>query len=119
LPAAGKKEVKAEDMPVTKGNYPTYAGMETGKEPGHLKGVEFLRWVSLVLNDPSFTKQTDGYREGVAFKQFERLGLQSRQPFNPKTLTPEHKATVEAGIGKGRKDVLALIARGSGPDMNG
>ena len=37
--AAGRKEdVKAEDVPLTKGDYPTYPGMETVKEPGKLKG---------------------------------------------------------------------------------
>jgi len=49
--AASQKEVKAEDVPLTKGDYPTYPGMETVKEPGRLKGVDFLRWISLVLND--------------------------------------------------------------------
>ena len=44
--AAGKKDVKAEDVPLTKGNYPAYPGMESVKEPGHLKGVDFLRSVS-------------------------------------------------------------------------
>jgi hypothetical protein len=29
--------------------------METVREPGRLKGIDFLRWVSLVLNDTSFT----------------------------------------------------------------
>ena len=57
--AAGRKEVRAEDMPLTKVDYPTYPGMETVKEPGRLTGVDFLRWVGLVLTDPIFTKQTD------------------------------------------------------------
>src|SRR5262245_6214545 len=38
--AAGKKVVKTEDVPITKGNYPTYPGMEDVKEPGKLQ-VEF------------------------------------------------------------------------------
>ena len=53
------------------------------KEPGKLGGVEFLRWVSLVLNDPVFTKQTDGHHEITAFTRFERLGLKAGQPFDP------------------------------------
>ncbi|MEJ2646733.1 MAG: DUF1254 domain-containing protein, partial [Gammaproteobacteria bacterium] len=53
--AAGRKEVRAEDVPLTKATYATYPGMETVREPGKLTGVDFLRWVSLVLNDPSFT----------------------------------------------------------------
>ena len=61
--AAGRKEVKAEDVPPTKAEYATYPGMEEVREPGKLTGVEFLRWVSLVLNDPSFTKQSDGHKE--------------------------------------------------------
>jgi Protein of unknown function (DUF1214) len=36
--AAGKKAVKAEDVPLTKGSYPTSPGMESVKEPGKLKG---------------------------------------------------------------------------------
>jgi len=81
--AAGEKEVKAEDVAVTRGDYPTYPGMETVREPGRLNGVEFLRWASLVLNDPSFTKQTDGYKEVTAFARFERLGLKAGSPFDP------------------------------------
>ncbi|TMJ41197.1 MAG: DUF1254 domain-containing protein, partial [Alphaproteobacteria bacterium] len=65
--AAGKKNVKAEDVPLTKAAYPTYPGMETVREPGRLKGDDFLRWASLVLNDASFTKQADGHKEIEAF----------------------------------------------------
>ena len=76
--AAGKKDVKAEDVPLTKGNYPTYPGMENVKEPGHLKGVDFLRWVSLILNDPSFTKQTDGHAEIAGVRQVRASWPQGR-----------------------------------------
>ena len=86
--AAGKKDVKAEDVPLTKGNYPTYPGMENVKEPGHLKGADFLHWVSLILNNSSFTKQTDGHAEVQAFAKFERLGLKAGQTFDPEKLTP-------------------------------
>ena len=53
--AAGRKDVKAEDVPLNKGDYPTYPGMDMVREPGKLEGVDYLRWVSLVLNDSSFT----------------------------------------------------------------
>ena len=79
--AAGRKTVKPEDVPLTKANYPTYPGMDAVKEPGRLKGTEFLRWVSLVLNDPTFTKQIDGHAEIGAFARFARLGLKSRPDF--------------------------------------
>jgi hypothetical protein len=75
--AAGQQDVKAEDVPMTKGAYPTYPGVETVAEPGKLGGVDFLRWVSLVLNDPSFTKQTDSHKEITALARFERLGLKA------------------------------------------
>ena len=52
--------------------------METVREPGKLTGVDYLRWVSLVLNDPSFTKQTDGHKEITALARFERLGPEGR-----------------------------------------
>jgi len=117
--AAGRKDVKAEDVPLTKGDYPTYPGMETVKEPGRLNGVEFLRWISLVLNDPSFTKQIDGYKEVTAFARFERLGLKAGSTFDPAQLTPEIAAAVEEGIEEARKDVLALSAEGSGVERNG
>lgn len=117
--AAGQKDVKPEDVPVRKGNYPTYPGMEAVKEPGKLKGVEFLRWASLVLNDPAFTKQSDGHKEMMAFARFERLGLKVGSPFEPAKLSPEITAAVEAGIEDGRKDVMALIAKGSGVERNG
>ena len=106
--AAGRKEVKAEDVPLTKGNYPSYPGMEKVKEPGKLKGVDFLRWVSLVLNDTSFTKQTDGHKEIEALAKFERLGLKAGETFDPEKLSPAIKAAVEEGIEAARKEVLAL-----------
>ncbi len=117
--AAGRKEVKAEDVPLTKGNYPTYAGMETVKEPGKLKGVEFLRWASLVLNDPTFTKQSDGYQEVTALNRFERLGLKVARPFDPAGLSSDIGEAVEEGIEECKKEVLALLAKGGGVNRNG
>jgi hypothetical protein len=117
--ASGRKEVRGEDVPLTRGNYPTYPGMEAVKEPGKLGGVEFLRWVSLVLNDPVFTKQTDGHQEITAFTRFERLGLKTGQPFDPSRLSGELKTAIDAGIEDGRKDVLAQMAKGSGVERNG
>jgi hypothetical protein len=117
--AAGKRDVKAEDVPIIKGNHPSYPGMESVKEPGHLKGTDFLRWVSLVQNDPSFTKQTDGHAELQAFARFERLGLKSGQAFDPEQLSPAIKAAVEAGIEDGRNAVIARINQITGIDMNG
>jgi len=117
--AAGRKDVKAEDVPMSKAAYPTYPGMETVKEPGKLGGVDFLRWVSLVLNDPSFTKQTDGHQEITALARFERLGLKAGTPFDPAKLTPEIVAAIEDGIAEGKKDVLALSAKGAGVERNG
>ncbi|MCX6915571.1 MAG: DUF1254 domain-containing protein [Verrucomicrobia bacterium] len=117
--AAGRKDVKAEDVPLTKGDYPTYPGMETVREPGGLKGVEFLRWVSLVLNDTSFTKQTDGNKEIEAFARFQRLGLKAGETFDPEKLTPAINAAVEEGIEDGRKEVMALLAKGVGVHQHG
>ncbi|MBX3436071.1 MAG: DUF1254 domain-containing protein [Planctomycetaceae bacterium] len=116
--AAGKKPVKPEDVPVTKGNYPTYPGMENVKEPGKLKGVEFLRWVSLVLNDPTFTKQEDGYAERMAFQRFERLGLKAGQPFDPDKLPAEIRTAVEEGIDEARAEATKAF-HAMGQDMNG
>jgi hypothetical protein len=117
--AAGRKDVKAEDVPLTRADYPTYPGMETVQEPGRLKGVDFLRWVSLVLNDPSFTRQTDSYHEVTAFKRFERLGLKAGLPFDPDQLTPEIAAAVETGIEEGKKEVVALMFENPTADRNG
>jgi hypothetical protein len=117
--AAGGKEVRAEDVPLTKGDYPTYPGMETVLEPGRLTGVDFLRWVGLVLADPIFTKQTDSYHEVTAFSRFERLGLKDGAPFDPAQLTSEIAAAVEVGIEDGKKEVLSLIAKGFGIPRNG
>ncbi|MEZ5276105.1 MAG: DUF1254 domain-containing protein [Opitutaceae bacterium] len=60
-----------------------FAGMEKVRGPGKLTGVDYLRWVSLVLKDPSFTKQTGSLREVTAFARFERLGLKTGTPFDP------------------------------------
>ena len=62
--------------------------------------MEFLRWVSLVLNDPHF-HQADPtrHKEITAFTRFERrLGLKAGSPFDPAKLSPEITAAVEAGI---------------------
>ena len=117
--AAGRKSVKPEDVPLTKGSYPTYAGMDAVKEPGKLKGVEFLRWVNLVLNDPTFTKQTDSRAEIEAFARFARLGLKAGETFDPNKLSAKTKAAIEAGIEDGHKEVVALIRRGFGAEING
>ena len=78
--AAGGKDVKTEDVPMVKGAYPTYPGMETVAEPGKLGGVDFLRWVSLVLNDSSFTKQTDGHQEITALMPCLSWARHGRRP---------------------------------------
>ena len=117
--AAGKKDVKAEDVPVTKGSYPSYGLMESVKEPGQLQGLSFLHWVNLILNDKSFTKQKDGHKEIEAFARFERLGVVTGRAFDPSGRSPEIRAAIEAGIEDGRKEVLALIAKGSGINVNG
>jgi hypothetical protein len=117
--AAGKKEIKAEDVPLMRASYPTFPGMESVREPGRLKGTDFLRWVSLVLNDSSFTKQADGYKELVAFARFERLGLKAGQNFDPDSLPDPLKEAIEAGVEEGRQQVKAQIAKGLGADMNG
>ena len=117
--AAGKKTVKAEDVPVTKGNYPSYPGMETVRVPGHLQGLDFLRWASLVLNDPVFTKQADSHQELVAFTRFERLGLKTGSSFDPSVFPPEIVKAIESGIEDGRNEVKALIAKESEINRNG
>jgi hypothetical protein len=72
-----------------------------------------------VLNDPTFTKQTDGHVEIEAFARFARLGLKAGQTFDPDKLSAEMKAAIEAGIEDGRKEVLALIESDGGLQMNG
>jgi hypothetical protein len=67
--------VKAAHVPVTRGDCPTYPGMEGVKQPGQLGAADFLRWASLVLNDDSFTKQADSHKELAAPERFARLGL--------------------------------------------
>ncbi len=117
--AAGRKSIRADQLPLIKGNYPTFPGMETAKEPGKLKGLEFLRWVSLVLNDQTFTKQVDGYKERTAFTRFERLGLKSGTPFEPSRFSPAIVEAIEAGIEDGRGEAMALMIRGAGTVRNG
>src|SRR5262245_31646307 len=113
--SAGRKNVRADDVPLVKGNYPAFSGMEAVEEPGKLKGTDFLRWVSLVLNDKSFTKQEDGYRERAAFARFEKLGLKAGVPFDPSSLSPEIVAAIEMGVEDGRKDALQAFG-GVGKD---
>ena len=117
--SAGRKTVRAEDVTAVRGDYPSYPGMESVHEPGKLKGTDFLRWVSLILNDKSFTKQEDGYHERAAFGRFERLGLKAGVPFDPSRLPPAVTAAIEEGIEDGRKGVIAAMAKGSGVDRNG
>src|SRR5262245_51910016 len=116
--AAGRESVRTQDVPVVKGDYPTYPGMENVRGPGTLKGVEFLRWVSLVLNDKSFTKQEDSYRERNAFVRFEKLGLKAGVPFDPSGLSTDIVAAVEAGIEEGREEAARSFSS-SGKDMKG
>jgi hypothetical protein len=117
--AGGRKPVRAEDVPLVRAAYPTYPGMDQVKEPGKLKGVDFLRWVSLVLDDPTFAKQADSRAETDAFKRFERLGLKPGVPFDPNAFPDDIKAAIAEGVEDGRKQALALMEKGSGIDMNG
>jgi hypothetical protein len=116
--SAGRKSVRADDVPAVKGNYPTYPGMETVREPEKLAGLDFLRWVSVVLNDSTFTKQEDSYHERTAFARFESLGLKAGSPFDPKALSPDIVAAVDAGIEDGRKQATQRYL-GLGQDMKG
>ena len=118
--AAGRAEVRAEDVPLSQPDYPTYPGMEEVTEPGRLAGVEFLRWVSLVLNDPSFTKQADGHKEIEALARFERLGLKAGQAFDPDRFPPEIVEAIEEGVAQGREEALAVAQEGGlGVERNG
>ncbi|WP_448119583.1 DUF1254 domain-containing protein [Pseudomonas serbica] len=117
--AAGKKDVRAEDVVPGKADYPTYPGMEKVREPARLRGTEFLQWVSLILNDPSFTKQADGNKELQAFARFERLGLKAGLPFDPSRLSPALQAAVAEGIEDGIKAIKDQLAKGMGKPMNG
>ena len=107
-------------MPLSQPDYPTYPGMEEVTEPGRLAGVEFLRWVSLVLNDPSFTKQADGHKEIEALARFERLGLKAGQAFDPDRFPPEIVEAIEEGVAQGREEALAVAQEGGlGVERNG
>jgi hypothetical protein len=117
--ATGRKEVRAEDVPLTEATYATYPGMETVREPGKLTGLDYLRWVSLVLNDPSFTKQTDGHKEITALARFERLGLKAGTPFDPTGMTPEITAAIDAGIEDAKQEVLDGMAMNFTEGPNG
>ena len=116
--AARRQSLPAKDVPVVKGDYPTYPGMQTVRGPGTLKGVDFLRWVSLVLNDKSFTKQEDSYQERNAFARFEKLGLKAGVPFDPSKLSTDIVAGVEAGIEEARNEAAQSFST-SGRDMKG
>jgi hypothetical protein len=117
--AAGKKDVRAEDVLPGKADYPTYPGMENVREPGRLRGMEFLQWVSLILNDPSFTKQADGHKEIAALARFERLGLKAGLPFDPSGLSPTLQAAVADGIEDAVKVLKEQLTKGMGKPMNG
>ncbi|SNT40317.1 DUF1254 domain-containing protein [Tropicimonas sediminicola] len=117
--AAGRTDVRPDDVPETKADYPTYPGMETIVEPARLAGVDFLRWVGLVLADPTFTLQEDGHQEILALERFARLGLKRGMTFDPETLTPEIIAAISDGIEQGRADALAVAETGTGVMRNG
>lgn len=117
--AAGKKEVRAEDVPLQRADYPTFPGMESVRAPGRLRGMELLRWVSLVMQDLTFTKQTDSYQEHQAFADFARIGLRADQAFDPAALSPAIRAALEAGIEDGVSEIKARMALGKDVDMNG
>lgn len=55
--------------------------MKEVNQPGQLKGTDFLRWASLVLDDPSFTKQVDSHHEITGFARFERPGAEGWRSF--------------------------------------
>lgn len=117
--AAGGGEVAPADVPERKADYPAYPGMETVAEPAQLEGLDFLRWVGLVLEDPTFTKKSDSASEQAAFARFARLGLTPGARFDPDALPPEIGEAAAAGVEDGRRDVLELLPEGIGIERNG
>ena len=61
--AAGKKDVRAEDVPLTKGNYPTYPGMEERERAGQAQG-RGLSALGQPHSQRSELHQADGRAQG-------------------------------------------------------
>lgn len=107
------------ETPVERGVLATIPGMRGDVNPEDIEPLEFYKWVSLVLNDRSFTKRTDSAREVEAFKSFARLGMGGGRIFDPERWSEEIQQALIAGYQEARKEseqhlLGSLINMGNG-----
>ncbi len=106
-------------QPIVRGEYEAFPRMaEISDLAKTMQGVDFLRLVSLVINDPTLTQRTDSLKERELLRRLARIGLRKGTAFDPTRLTALQRRAVEEGHRLARIEARAAFER-SLIDMNG
>ena len=116
--ANGKKPVKSDDLPVTRGNYPVLDDMDRFEMVNQIKGVDFLRFMDLFVQDDSFTKYDNNYDQRMALENLKKIGIEKGKKFDYTKFTLEQVKAIEAGVDEGIKEALAFVQKQNPLDMN-
>lgn len=103
--ANGHQATPLSEQPIVRGTYPTIDRMPHIIAIGEtLTGVDLLRMVSLVLNDPSCTLRTDSVKEVKTLQRMARLGLAPGVEFDPDSLTAAQEQVVETAFNEAKAE---------------
>lgn len=102
--ANGRRALRAEDQPASPGTYATIDRMpHLVAIAADLTGVDLLRMVSLVVNDPTMTPRDDSIHDVEARRRLARLGLRPGVEFDPAWLSDAQTAIVEAAFAEAKQ----------------
>lgn len=110
----GRAPLGAQDQPIVKADYPMISSMKDVPNLGLLPAAEFAelyKVINLVINDPSMTKHTDSYKEIMALKRFEKIGLVKGGMFDINALKPEIQKAIGEGMNEQRGAILDVFKR--------
>jgi hypothetical protein len=117
--ANDRRPVRAEDQPLVRGDYATFDRMPDLVEIAtSLTGLDLLRLLSLVLNDPAMTLRTDSAKEVATLEQLAQLGLAPGIAFDPAWLSDAQKKVVEAAFAEAKRESAQHVMTGM-IDRNG
>ena len=105
----GRTTHAAIDQKRVTSNYQTIPGMNTVTNVSKLSAEDFYKWVSLVINDPSMTKQKDSLKEVTALRGFERLGIKEGAMFDMNLFTTAQQEAIREGFEEARDEAVAAF----------
>ncbi|HEX6501369.1 MAG TPA: DUF1254 domain-containing protein [Micromonosporaceae bacterium] len=117
--ANGRRALRAEDQQAVPARHAVIDRMpHLVAIAENLTGLDLLRMVSLVLNDPTMTPRGDSIHDVDARHQLARLGLRPGVRFDPGWLTDRQKAVVEAAFAEAKQQSEQHV-RSETPEVSG